>query len=268
MASHAFTVRRFPAFGVDIVEADSDRTFVRHMHDQFGIGLLVHGAQRSASGRSQVEAVAGDLISVNPAEVHDGAPVGGAGRRWHMLYFKPGWIADVLDDMAADAGRPAREFAYPVLRSRLAAALFRALYQSVAGAGECADCLAIDETLPLLIAHLLDHTPASPVPDNAASRAKAMIDDAPLASVSLATLATEAGLSRFQLVRAFARLTGLTPHAYLVQQRIQRARRLIAAGIPLAEASFASGFADQSHMTRCFVSSFGYSPGKYARQCR
>lgn len=268
MASHAFTVRRFPALGVELVEADSDRTFVRHMHDQFGIGLLAHGAQRSASGRGQVEAVAGDLISVNPAEVHDGASIGRAARRWHMLYFKPQCIADVLDDMAADAGRPACEFAYPVLRSQRAAVLFRTLYQTMAQAGEYADRLAIDETLPLLIAHLLDQTPASSVPDSAAGRAKAMIDDAPLASVSLASLAAQAGLSRFQLVRAFARLTGLTPHAYLVQQRIQRARRLIAAGMPLADASFASGFADQSHMTRCFVSSFGYSPGLYARQCR
>ncbi|WP_275431268.1 helix-turn-helix domain-containing protein [Klebsiella pneumoniae] len=43
------------------------------------------------------------------------------------------------------------------------------------------------------------------------------------------------------------------------------ARRLIAAGTPLAEAAFAGGFADQSHMTRVFVRRYGVSPGAYAQ---
>lgn len=265
---HAFKVRRIAELGVEIVEADSDRTFVRHMHDQFGIGLIVRGAQRSASGRGLVEACAGDLISVNPAEVHDGIPIGGEARRWHMLYFDPRLIAEVFQDMAADTGAAPCEFAYPALRNPQAAVLFQTLYRAVAQAGRGGDRLEVEETLSLLLERMWDRPmPASPMLGTAASGAKAMIDDDPLAPVSLASLAQEAGLSRFQLVRAFARLTGFTPHAYLMQRRIQRARQLIAAGVPLAEASHASGFADQSHMTRCFVRSFGFSPGMYAKQC-
>lgn len=72
------------------------------------------------------------------------------------------------------------------------------------------------------------------------------------------------GLSRFQLLRAVARATGLTPHAYLMQRRVQMARRLIDGGMGLAEAAVASGFADQSHMTRVFTRTFGLPPGAYA----
>lgn len=269
MTGHAFTVRRIAGLGVEIVEADSDRTFARHMHEHFGIGLLVRGAQRSASGRGPVEATAGDLISVNPAEVHDGAPIGDGKRRWQMLYFDPPLIAQAFEDMTKEGGVCASEFAYPVLRNPSAAQLFHTLYRTIAQAEVVGDHLKIEETLALLLEHLLDRPmPASSMPRVAASRAKAMIDDDPQLPLSLALLAKEADLSRFQLVRAFTRLTGLTPHAYLLQRRIQRARHLIAAGISLADASLASGFADQSHMTRCFVGSFGFSPGMYARQRR
>lgn len=268
MVGHAFKVRRIAELGVEVIEADTDRTFVRHMHDHFGIGLIVRGAQRSASGRGQVQACAGDLISVNPAEVHDGVPIGDGARRWRMLYFNPQLIEEVFEDMVADVGTLPCEFAHPVLRSQQAAELFCTLYRTVSQAGEYSDRLEIEEALSLLLEHLLDQSMSVPsVLSNAASRAKAMIDDDPLALVSLESLAREADLSRFQLVRAFARLTGLTPHAYLVQRRIQRARQLIATGMSLADASHASGFADQSHMTRCFVRSFGFSPGMYARQC-
>lgn len=78
-------------------------------------------------------------------------------------------------------------------------------------------------------------------------------------------LAHRAGLSRYALVRSFARAIGLTPHAYLVQRRLQHARSLIAQGTPLGEAALASGFADQSHLTRLFVRSYGLTPGAYAR---
>jgi AraC-like DNA-binding protein len=73
-----------------------------------------------------------------------------------------------------------------------------------------------------------------------------------------------AGVSQFQLLRAFDKAIGFTPHAYLIQRRVQLARKLIAGGAGLAEAALASGFADQSHMTRIFTRSFGLSPHLYA----
>jgi AraC-like DNA-binding protein len=91
-----------------------------------------------------------------------------------------------------------------------------------------------------------------------------MIDDAPTAAFTLADLARACGLSRFQVLRRFVSATGFTPHAYLVQRRLDVARRLIASNTPLAQAAADAGFADQSHMTRVFTSRYGVSPGAYA----
>ena len=266
-AATRFEVIRRAADGVEVVEADTDRAFGRHVHEHFGIGLILRGAQRSASGRGAVEAAAGDLITVNPGEVHDGIPLGGQGRHWRMLYFDPPRITAAFEDMAADAGLPACEFAHPVVRDARAAGLFRAVYAAMAGDGGADDASRAEEALPLLLQHLLERQRPALRPCLARmAHARAMIDDDPSAPLSLAMLAREAGLSRFQFVRGFARHTGLTPHAYLLQRRIHRARGLIAAGTPLAQAAAASGFADQSHMTRLFVRCFGFSPGAYAKK--
>lgn len=96
------------------------------------------------------------------------------------------------------------------------------------------------------------------------ARAKQLIDENPSAAVTLADLAREADLSRWQVIRAFALSTGLTPHAYLLQRRIDLARQLIAGGMKLAEAAVTSGFADQSHMTRTFRRRYGLSPKLWA----
>jgi AraC-like DNA-binding protein len=89
------------------------------------------------------------------------------------------------------------------------------------------------------------------------------IDADPAAPLTLTSLAAEAGTSRYQLLRAFARELGLTPHAYIVQQRLALARRLIRAGTALVDAASAAGFSDQSHLTRMFARQFGVTPSRY-----
>lgn len=59
-----------------MVFADTDHHFGKHTHEQFGVGLILRGAQKSASQCGVVEATAGDIITVNPEEVHEVPPWG------------------------------------------------------------------------------------------------------------------------------------------------------------------------------------------------
>lgn len=250
--------------GVEAVEAETRHVFARHTHEKFGIGVIHRGAQRSLSGRGIVEAGPGDVITVNPGEVHDGAPIGDAGRAWSILYFEPAILRAASDDISQGS---AFEFTLPVMRDAGLGGRFRELFSLFTGGEEETLALRRDEALLLMVAKILrgggfDAGPAG-LP-RAIWIARSLIDDDPTAPVTLACLARESGLGRFQLVRSFARATGFTPHAYLVQRRIDMARRLIAQGTPLAEAAAASGFAHQSHMTRIFVRKYGVSPGAYA----
>src|SRR6478735_6786340 len=63
----------------------------------FGFGVVDQGAQRSASGRGTVDAFAGDVVAINPGEVHDGRPLGGPLRTWRTVYLEP----DLMEALGA-----------------------------------------------------------------------------------------------------------------------------------------------------------------------
>ncbi len=264
MTKGSFKIARCGMTGVDAISADTAHTFGRHTHDQFGIGIILRGAQKSISGRGIVEAEAGDVITVNPGEVHDGSPLDTSGRAWRMLYFDP--IALNGPILALTDGSTDRaELAYPAMRDAPAAEHFHTLFRTISDPHGGHSEIEGQENLLLLLARLVERRNRQPTEaPKAVEQARARIEDDPAAPLSLGELAAIGGVSQFQLVRGFTKITGLTPHAYLVQRRLQMARRMIANGTALADAAQASGFADQSHMTRLFVRNYGMSPGVYA----
>ena len=261
MARNQFRMFRSAVPGIEAVAADSSQSFARHTHEQFGIGLVSSGAQKSLSGRGMVEAGAGDIITVNPNEVHDGMPIG-EGRSWRILYFDPDMIAANVSEIT-EGRRAAVEISHPVLHDKAIAAHFDAAFSLVTNAGEHG--LKREEALLELVARVVAEAPGDgQAGPQSILTAKELIDCDPTASISLTDLACTSRLSRFQVLRGFAKATGMTPHAYLIQRRIHLARRLIAGGAPLAEAAVGSGFVDQSHMTRVFVRKYGVTPRAYA----
>lgn len=265
-----FKIFRCAIAGVQAIESDTDHVFPRHTHERFGVGVIHRGAQKSRSGRGMVEAGAGDTITVNPGEVHDGAPIGDAGRSWRMLYLEPSLVAEASADVSEGKTRT-YEFCHPVMSDADVARRFQMLFSAVTRGDVEKACLRSEELFFGLLPDVMQESTIcgdrQSVP-RGIFVAKCRIDDDPAAPISLSDLARASGLSRFQLLRGFVRATGLTPHAYLVQRRIDLSRRLIARGTSLAEAATVAGFADQSHMTRIFVRKYGISPGAYADAAR
>jgi len=206
-----------------------------------------------------VDAEQGDLITVNPGEVHDGVPIGG-GRAWSMLYLSTDLVGSIAADIT-DGQVRLSELKFPVVRDLRIRRRFAAAY------GALTDPNGRDggeAHLILLFATLLhDRTICAGMP-TALARIRERIDDDPSVPHPLEELASLAGISRYQAIRGFARMTGFTPHAYLLQRRLDLACRLIREGSALADAAVAAGFADQSHLNRLFTARFGLTPGAYA----
>lgn len=213
--------------GLEAISLVTDQSFPRHSHDRFGIGIFTQGAQRSWSHLGKVEAAAGNIIMVNPGEIHDGIPLEGP-RSWRMVYLDPERVVDELQgEMKAEEILLRPVVDDPQLRGQMQ----RLFHEIVASAP---DDTAVEEALLLCLMqvsqfHLCARRPGK-IGTPAIALARQYLDDAPEEKISLDALATLCGLSRFQLIRGFARETGITPHAYLVQARVRLARRLLAEG--------------------------------------
>lgn len=92
-----------------------------------------------------------------------------------------------------------------------------------------------------------------------------LLDDRLADPPSLEEAATLLGASTGHLVRSFRSAYGLPPHRYLTGRRIDRARRLLLAGVPAAEVATVVGFHDQPHLARHFRRVLGTTPGRFAR---
>ncbi|MDE2928768.1 MAG: AraC family transcriptional regulator [Acidobacteriota bacterium] len=82
-------------------------------------------------------------------------------------------------------------------------------------------------------------------------------------NLTIETMAKEACLSPFHFARAFKAATGLAPHRYITELRIERAKSWIAKGRPLAAIAYDLGFSSQAHFTKRFKQLVGATPGAY-----
>jgi AraC-like DNA-binding protein len=143
----------------------------------------------------------------------------------------------------------------------------RALEEAAAGpdaAAALADCLS------LLFARCIDRraATASTPPRPTVERARSYLEHNYQQQFGMDELAAAVGASRYHLARTFAAEFGVTPHEYLLQVRLARARALLSQDIPVQRAAADTGFSDQSHFTRHFRRVYGVTPMRYVAAIR
>jgi AraC-like DNA-binding protein len=98
------------------------------------------------------------------------------------------------------------------------------------------------------------------------NRLRGYIDSHLDQNIDLRALAAEAQLSTYHFARAFKQAEGITPHRFILERRLARARELLRQrNLALSEIAMAVGFADQSHFTRRFRDREGISPGQFRK---
>jgi AraC-like DNA-binding protein len=94
------------------------------------------------------------------------------------------------------------------------------------------------------------------------------IDQYPEAPITLSSIAGDAGLSPYHCLRTFERITGVTPHQYVLRARLREAALRLAAepSAKVIDVALDSGFGDVSNFNRAFRNEFGTNPRHWRSQ--
>lgn len=242
-------------------------SYAPHTHETYVIGVITAGTELYRCRGIDHAASAGQVVVLNPDELHDGRPAED-GFTYRIFYPAVGLIEQALADALE---RPARPwFGDTVLNDPDLFQTIRALHHGLEDPYR--EALRVDtDALRAFTAVALRHgdltvrpRPAGREP-LAVRRARDYLDDHLDRPVELADLAAAVGLSRFHLLRVFRAAVGSTPHVYLTDRRVQRAKTLLGGSLPLAEVAVACGFCDQAHFNRVFKARVGVAPGQYRR---
>jgi AraC-like DNA-binding protein len=244
--------------GIERLEARfAGQAFAAHRHDSYAIGVTLAGVQCFRYRGARRHCLPGQAHVLHPDELHDGAAGTEAGFRYRIVYLDPALIQQAL------GGRALPFVADPIVAARVREADLPAALWRV---DEPLDELAASDLVAAVADFLARTAPAAPrtLKLAALARVRALILEDPTVPHPVAALEALAGLDRWSLARQFRAAFGTSPSGFRTMRRLDRARRLIRAGLPLAEAALAAGFADQSHLTRQFKRSYGLTPAKWA----
>jgi len=258
-------ISRWPDLpGVELLTADfKHHSYVPHWHDAFMVALVAAGCERVQLAGTQHHVVPGDVVLLNPGEIHDGEAFD-ANIGWDFRVFY--LAAEVLEEAAEDLGGAGNRkdiFEESIITDP---AMWRSLLNLHATLSRSESLLERSSSLFTGLTRLMSRSSSN------GRELKAMI--APLSlertreylqaswakAVSLDELAEVAGLSRFHLLREFRKRYGLPPHAYQLQLRILRAKEMLFLGMPPGDVALKVGFYDQAHFTHALKRYVGVSP--------
>lgn len=248
------------------LSAYTRHSFPHHTHDCYTIGNMEYGrCFVLGPGHGSIPVGAGEMCLINPGQVHSGIIMDtGAQVTYRMFFVKTEWLRGMAADLReGNDGLP--EFTDLIARTPQLSRRLLHLNRVVSGSSERLEkqTAMMQAFSGLFFAHGGIRQPKTGNEPVAVRRAKEFLSDNIAEKVSLDCLARETGLSRYHFLRVFKKATGLPPHRYHLQCRVERAKGLLLSGMPIADAALETGFVDQSHFTHKFKQFTGATPSQY-----
>lgn len=240
-------------------------TYTRHAHEHFSIGAITAGRSYYHYGEQTFVISASTVVLMNPGDVHACNPIENEHWSYHMLYLDTPWLTDLQHQLGFSTDQGYRAFNTPHTRDTALYNGLLALYRLLVD--ERAELLHKQSALVGYFSEVQQRLNPSLTPmrevNHKLERAADYIREHCTEALKLEDICLAAELSPSYLIRAFKHYYGLTPHAFLVNHRIQFARTQLRNGALIADVALAAGFADQAHFQRAFKQHFAATPGQY-----
>jgi len=240
-----------------------DHRYVRHAHDEFSVILVTAGHKIFRVGRSEQIVEPGQIVVVAPGDSHECEPIKGTKWAHRCWYLTPKFVASITGNLHGESSPriSSRVLDDPALAHRL-----MALHHEGTQDGSC----ILNEANALQAVLMAE--PHNKLPMFNASAASSrrwriyrdVLSGSEDEDVDTDMLAKSAGISKYQVFRDMSQIAQMSPRNFIKDVRLRKSKELLRAGVSVSEVSAMLSFADQSHFTRSFKSSYGVTPKKYA----
>lgn len=245
--------------------------FQPHSHSAFTVTAVLAGRMAATIGERTFELSGGDVALTNVGQVHSADAL-------ELEFVSIGVSPVLVNELVNDIGLM-RTSADIVFRSslvtddtltRFARAVVHEMTAEQVGHEAMLDALVHQVVIHLLRRHLtvrksdqIELSRAGPV-DRRLRRAIEFMHDNFGREIAVEEIASAAYLSEYHFARFFKHISGVTPHVYLANLRLERARKLLAeTALPISEIASLVGYQSQSHFTKMFKSVTGVTPRAY-----
>ncbi|HEY4049801.1 MAG TPA: AraC family transcriptional regulator [Acidobacteriaceae bacterium] len=239
--------------------------FARHAHEHLVIALVEEGVQQYTYQGSLHRTPAGQIFFVDGGEPHTGEPGTDRGYLYRTLCLNPRVFMQLGSEVTDREDLP--HFRDAVVDDRELFTRLLRLHRAVAKGAPTMDresfLLAIVEHLTATHVEQRRLSVQLGREDLVVRQVREYLQAHYAEDVSLAQLGALTSRSSFHLARAFSKMFGLPPHAYLESIRVQRARELLSSGTSVVDTALSVGYTDQAHFTHRFRRHTGITPGQY-----
>ncbi|WP_456295354.1 AraC family transcriptional regulator [Vibrio sp. AK197] len=245
-------------------------TYDKHAHEEYAIGVTRKGRQDYFSDGAFHKSYAGNVMCFNPEQVHDGSAGAHSTLEYDMLYIPPAKLIPLMRTMGLTHLNQARVsdsvFNDPILRQQILTMCSLLNQDDSQHVDQEAGLISIAESLVRLSGAKVITSKSYARKDTLLLRSKEFILCNLENPITSDDMSEAANMSKYHFIRLFREQFGITPHQYLLNCRINRARQALEQGTSALDVALSLGFSDASHLNRKFKRVFGITPKQYQRQ--
>ena len=255
-----FTNEQLPF--VELRYSNSNVHYKKHFHDTFSLGVNKEGVSIYTNTNKEYILKENRLSIINPKAVHSCNSCTDILNIYYMLYLDTSWCRNI-QNLINEKIKEFIPIPVHILEDKNIFQKYLNLCKYLFSDNSILE--KEDELITFFFDFFSLYLEKSRIAivDKSFEKIVAYLDENYKENISLETLAKEFNLNSFYIIRLFKSQMNLTPHAYLLNVKINKSKQLLQKGYSLVDTALECGFFDQSHFHRNFLKIVASTPKEY-----